>query len=410
MCIEERPRSQGRRLRILHVIASLAPRYGGPPKVAELAGALAALGHHVEVVTTNIDGRGTTSAPLRVPQQLHGATVRTFPVRAPRATAFCPDLARWLRRHTSDFDVAHVHGLYLFTTLAAAHCCRRAGVPYVMQPHGALDHYHRSHHRGRKALYELLVERRNLCAAAAVRWDSESERRQGHRGIGTPGFVIPPGIPLPDASALRRWRRNPGRLAYVGRLSAKKGLDVLLEAFALLGEERRDATLLLAGPDDEGLEAVLRRRAQALGIADRVLMPGPVYGEEKLRVLREACAVVLPSAAESFGAVAFEALAAGTPAIVTTAVPHHSEIAAAPAGLVVERTPTALSTAMLELLDDSRRVELLGEAGRTLARRYSWEAVAPRVQDMYLQVIRDRDRAAAARHATTTAANGEDDR
>jgi glycosyltransferase involved in cell wall biosynthesis len=96
---------------------------------------------------------------------------------------------------------------------------------------------------------------------------------------------------------------------------------------------------------------------------------------------------VLPSAAESFGAAAFDALAAGTPVIVSSAVPQQAEIAAAPAGLVAERTPESLAAAILELLSEPERIERLGEAGRRLVEGYSWEAIAARVQEMYLQVL-----------------------
>src|SRR5260370_39277282 len=114
-----------------------------------------------------------------------------------------------------------------------------------MQPHGALDYYHRTHHGGRKALYERLFERRNLSGAAAVRWDSESERVQGERGApAMRGFVIPPGIPLPERSALGRWPRHPGTVAFVGRLSAKKGLEILIEAFGQGAVQRPQATLV----------------------------------------------------------------------------------------------------------------------------------------------------------------------
>jgi glycosyltransferase involved in cell wall biosynthesis len=375
-------------LRILHVIASLAPRYGGPAKVAELAAALAAYGNRVEIVTTNIDGRGTLPGPVGVPMQRHGCTVTTFQVRLPRTTAYAPGLVRWLRLRVPEFDVAHVHGLYLFPTLAAAHYCRRFGVPYVMQPHGALDEYHRNHHRGRKALYEELFERRNLRRAAAVRWDSESERIQGERGgPAMRGFVIPPGIPLPERSELARWPRHPGTVAFVGRLSAKKGLEILVEAFGRVAAQRPEATLVIAGPDDERIGARLRERARALGIGERLSLRGPVYGEEKLQLLRQASVVVLPSAAESFGAAAFDALAAGTPVIVSSGVPQHAEIAAAPAGLVAERTPESLAPAILELLADPERIERLGGAGRRLAQGYNWEAIAARVEEMYLEVL-----------------------
>lgn len=373
-------------LSILHVIASLAPRYGGPAKVAELCAALAARGNHVEVVSTSIDGPHDLDVPLGVPLEREGFVSTVFPVRRPRTTAFSPPLAMWLQARVATFDVVHVHGLYLFPTLAACHYCRARQVPYVFQPHGGLNAYHRGHHRGRKALYEALFERRNLRAAATIRYDSLHEQRDGLAAGFAAGVIVPPGSPVPDE--VDESRRRPGLVAFLGRLSEKKGLDILLEAFAAVAADRPGARLRIAGPDDEGIGERLLARARELGLADRVALEGLVTDDAKARLLAEASVVALPSADESFGAAVTEAMAYATPVVLTRGVPIHADIAAADAGLVVERNAGAVAEGLRILLDDRRRASVLGRNGRALvAERWSWEAVARDVEGVYRDVV-----------------------
>lgn len=375
-----------RPLSILHVIASLAPRYGGPAKVAELCEALAERGNRVEIATTNIDGPLDLDVPIGVPVEQRGCAVTYFQVWRPRTPATAPGLVPWLRSHLRDFDVLHVHGVYWFPTLVSTLAARRAHVPYVHQPHGALTAYHRAHHPARKAVYEALFERRNLRCAAAVRYDSEHEREDALARGFPDGVVIPPGTPTPPAGP--RGARVPGRIVFLGRLSSKKGVDVLLEALPLVIPAAPTAHLVVAGPDDEGIGEQLRERARVLGIADRLTLLGLVTGKEKVDLLRKASVLAAPSIDESFGATVTEAMAVETPVIVTRGIPIHEQIEREAAGLVVDRTPPAVATGITRILTDATLAANLGENGRLLVEsEYSWDEVARRVEELYRDVL-----------------------
>jgi len=378
--VSERP------LSILHVVASLAPRYGGPAKVAELCEALAQRGNRVEIATTNIDGPFDLDVPIGVAVEQRGCAVTHFQVRRPRTPAMAPGLVPWLRKRVRDFDVLHVHGLYLFPTLASTFVARRSQVPYVHQPHGALTAYHRAHHPARKALYEALFERRNLRCAAAVRYDSQRERDEALARNFPRGVVIPPGAPTPPPGP--REERVPGRIVFLGRLSAKKGVDVLLEALPLVIRAAPTAHLVVAGPDDEGVGEQLRERARALGVAERLTLVGLVDGQQKVDLLRTASVLAAPSIAESFGATVTEAMAVETPVVVTHGIPIHEQIDRQSAGLVVDRTPRALAAGIERILGDETLAASLGENGRLLVEsEYSWAEVARRVEELYRDAI-----------------------
>ena len=158
-------------MKILHAIGTLAARYGGPSKACfEMARALARRGHAVSIYTTDLDYPGRLDVPLREPVERDGVTIRYFPVSHPRFWGTSAPMARALREAIPRADVVHLHSLYLFHDMMVGHACARSGVPYVMQPHGALDPYLFRRHRLRKRLIELWFQDAVTRRAAAIQF------------------------------------------------------------------------------------------------------------------------------------------------------------------------------------------------------------------------------------------------
>src|SRR5271157_4524061 len=180
-------------MKILHVIANLAPRYGGPAKACvAMAQAVTRLGHEVSIYTTNQDGPGELAAPLDRPVRQEGVEIHYFPIQPPRFWGTSWPLARSLTRTLGAYDLCHIHSLYLFHDLVAGHFCRKYGVPYLVRPHGTLDPYLYQRHRWRKTIMEAWFEKRNIREAAAIHFTSEEEMRLAGPYIGeTPGVVVP---------------------------------------------------------------------------------------------------------------------------------------------------------------------------------------------------------------------------
>ncbi|MGH9094568.1 MAG: glycosyltransferase family 4 protein [Acidimicrobiales bacterium] len=181
-------------------------------------------------------------------------------------------------------------------------------------------------------------------------------------------------------------------IVYLGRLQAHaKGLDLLLSAFARLSEDVPDVRLTLAG--DGPYRAQLEALAVSLGVAGRVSFPGRVEGDAKWELLQRAAVVAVPSRFESFGLVALEALAAGTP-VVGFDLPALREIVTAECGLLV--TPFDVgrfAEALADVLSDPARVEAMGVVARARADLYSWDTAAAAQEKAYLAAVeRDRGR------------------
>jgi glycogen synthase len=171
--------------------------------------------------------------------------------------------------------------------------------------------------------------------------------------------------------------RVPGDfLLYFGRLDVfQKGLDTLLEAYALLAAQRPLPPLRIAGRGKDAER--VRRMAAELGIAGRVELLGPVSEEERRQLYAGALLQLMPSRFEGFGMVAAEAMAAGVPLIAAHAG-SLPEVVDAPRGgmLVPPADAGALAGAIATLLDDPARREALSRSARASAGRFRWATVA----------------------------------
>lgn len=390
-------------MRIMHVIPGLAARTGGPP-FSVVAGALALqrLGNSVTIYTTDAattararDARGGITQD-EMPPYADELDIRMFPVRAPYRLAYAPALRRALARAIASYEVVHIHSLFLYPQYAAYREAWRAGVPYVVSPHGALDPYLRQRGRLRKFVVDTLWQRRMLQRAAAIHVTSEEERRQiAEAGIRTRAIVVPNAVNLevfasPPEPSLFRDRflggSNAPLVLYHGRLSEKKGLDILIDAFALLRVELPDARLAIVGPDDEALSRPLAEQARRLGVADAVVFTGMLRDARLASALAAADVWAMPSHGENFGIAVVEALAAGLPVVTSPYVNIAGEIANAGAGVIADLTAEAFAQAIAALLrEPDQRAALHGRA-REFAQWYDWRTMGERLYAFYESV------------------------
>ncbi len=382
-------------MKILQVVPSYLPaaRYGGPVfAVHGLARALVGRGHEVHVFTTNIDGDGTLPGPTGRPRLLDGVAVHYFAVRRPRRLFRAPEMREALRREVADFAAVHLHSLFLWPTWAAAREAARAGTPYFVSPRGMLVRdLVRQRGRIRKELWLRLFERRTLERARGLVMTSDLEAREANAfGLRLPPVhVIPNGVD-PEAYAGAAPGQLPppasacaGRtpyLLFLGRISWKKGLDRLVAALPGIPTQ----TLVVAGPDDEGLSPGLEAAARRLGIEDRVMFVGPVDEPAKAALLRGASLLVLPSLSENFGNVVIEALAAGCPVAVSAGVGMAEVVRAEGAGRIVPGEPEAMGRALAALLADEPALASMRRAGPAVVQaRFAWPDIAARMEAVY---------------------------
>jgi Glycosyltransferase len=376
-------------VRILHVVPTYLPatRYGGPIyAVHGLCRALAARGHEVDVIATNVDGSGNSDVSLGIPVDLDGVKVRYFaPPHLPLARRFyfSPAMRRALASRVRVYDTVHLHSVFLWPTYAAARAAERTHVPYIVSPRGMLvPELIRRKSRLVKEAWIQLVEKRTFLHAAAIHFTAQREWDDARRvALPLPApFVVPNGIDLPAPASSARLGDT---LLFLGRINWKKGLDRLLDA----ARDLPTVKVVIAGNDEEELTPKLRAQARRNGIADRIDFRGPVSGAAKQELLRTSTALVLPSLSENFGNVVLEAMAAEMPVIVTPEVGLASDVAQAGAGIVTSSQPEPLAAAIRDLLSDAEARETMGRQGRELVKaRFTWDRVAMQMEEHYLRI------------------------
>lgn len=375
-------------MRVLHVMPSFWPatRYGGPiESVLRLCQALRAAGVTLEVVTTDADGPGDLDVPRGRLTDAQGVPVRYFARRPRTRYAFSAPLLGHLATDLGRWDIVHVTALFSFSSAAAMRLAHRAGVPYVLSPRGTLRPWAFGQKSWKKMPYWWLVERAHVARAAGVHTTSDDERDEVARLVpGSRPFTVPNGVDLPAAppSVPREGRR----VVFLGRIHPVKGFDVLVPALSRLAAEMPDVETLIAGPDEDGEWARVEAAIASSSPRPRVRYVGAVRGSEKLDLLASARALVLPSHSENFGMVVAEALACGTPVVVSRNCPWRV-VEERGAGFWVENTPAQVAEALRALLADPAKAEAMGQRGRAIAAGLGWDAIARQMIAHYEEAL-----------------------
>jgi D-inositol-3-phosphate glycosyltransferase len=209
-------------------------------------------------------------------------------------------------------------------------------------------------------------------------------------------FVVPPGVdlsmfqPIDRAEARRKIGFGPGRLLlFVGRLERLKGVDVAINALALLRDRKHDdVRLVILGEDskegDESEKQRLKAIATAAGMRDRVDFLGSVAHHELPYFYSAADVTVMPSYSESFGLVALEAQACARPVVASNVSGLRSVVRDDVSGYLVDNhDPAAYAERIGRLLEDPELAAQMGARGRLLAQRFSWSRTADRLELLF---------------------------
>ena len=382
-------------MRVTHVLSGLDRRSGGvAAAVIGLAAAQARAGLDVSVLSSYLPGEDVS--PAKAELEAAGVRVTLVGPAARSLMAWHPKIRPAVGRLLERTDVVHVHALWEEAQHRAMRTARRRGLPYVVSPHGMLATWSLGQRSLKKQLYLSLRLRANLNAAAAIHFTTNEEAKQvATLGLTPLALVEALGLDLAEFATLPpagSFREKYPELAgkpialFMSRLHAKKGLDLLVPAFAKAAVP--EARLVIAGPDEGGYEATVRSLVAQHGLADRTTFTGMLRGRDRIAALADADVFVLPSYQENFGIVVPEALAAGTPAILSDQVNFAEHLAGQPFAQVVPCRVDAIADALKAGLTDPARRAVLSAAARTWTlARFGWPAIAERWVGHYERLI-----------------------
>jgi glycosyltransferase involved in cell wall biosynthesis len=389
-------------LNILHVVSLVAPRYAGTGIASQLmARYQAKIGHKVTICTTNVDfPKGTLRVSSEEPVFKDGVLIWHFPVQFRPLLVSIP-LWLWLKSEIMSFDIIHIHGLYRFPVTAAAWKARKAGVPYLIMPHGSLDPFLYSQSQYNlplKRIYERLFDIPNLNNSAAIHYTTKEEaKRVAFLRLRAKPVIVPNGIDwesfrlLPQKGSFR-WRlgldEKTPLVLFLGRINFKKGIDVLVPAFSQVIRKHPNARLAFVGPDNEGYGSKVKKWCKDKGIDDKVFFVDHLGPEEVKQAYVDADVFVLPSYTENFGLTVVESMACGCPVIISDRVNIWRQVEQVKAGIVVRLDPMAVAKAIIRLLEDRATAMAIGTRGRKAAEKlYGWPGIVERLISVYRGLI-----------------------
>jgi len=329
-------------------------------------------------------------ANFSVPVHATGAQDSTF--------GFSRELLDWLRKNVSRFDGVVINGIWTFHGVAAA-IAAKGKAPYVVFTHGMLDPWFKRQYPGKhiKKYVYWPVQYWVLRNAEKVLFTSTLERDLAPQSFWPnhwKSFVVPYGTgepPVDEGAQAEEWfgripeLRGRRYVLFLSRIHEKKGCDLLIEAFAKVAPRYPGVDLVIAGPDQVGLQAKLQQEAETLGIASRIHWPGLLTGDAKWGAMRNCDAFVLPSHQENFGVVVAEALACGRPVLISNQVNIWPEIEQEGVGLVAPDTLAGTEELLSRwlALGEAERVAMAARASEVFRRRYSMRSCAVAIRDLF---------------------------
>lgn len=364
-------------MRIVHYILRYWLSDGGPIRaITDLSNQCAARGHEVALLTTDAreapESWKANSGPGARPD--HPRLIVVPPPSLPGGF-FTPAQLRGIRAEVEHFDVLHLHGVWVPSAMQCGSVAFDMGKPYVLSVRGMLDDWCMQQQPFKKKAYLALGARKMLERAGWVHCTAQAELDQARKHFPRGrGMVIPnlmdlrpfEKLPGPDLATSKFEALRSGRpsVLFLSRVHVKKGIEVLVEAAALMRQQGTDINVMIAGDGDPGYVREIESHIQKLGMSDRVFLLGMVTGAEKLSLFQACRAFVLPTFQENFGFVFYESIGCGTPVITTPEVDTWPELESSGGAMIVQRDAAKYAQAMTELVNDPDRAVRMGASGR----------------------------------------------
>ncbi len=287
-------------------------------------------------------------------------------------------------------DMAHGHGLWNYTGVAAYRWATRYRKPYMVSPHGMLNPVALRCSRLKKIMAGTFFEKKYLAGATCIRALSEFEASSIRAyGLKNPICIVPNGVDIPEPEERsRKAKQGKKTLLYLGRLHPGKNLESLLTAWSRVMKDkpslREEWNLSIAGWGEYGYEDKLRTLVAELDEGRSVTFSGPKYEDDKTATYNSASAFILPSLFEGSPIALLEAWAHGLPVLMTPEcnlqVGYEQD-----AAIKISSDPESMARGIREMLAmTDEQCAGMGEKGRQLVKKqYMWSDVASRIKLVY---------------------------
>ena len=391
-------------MKVLHVIPSYYPafKFGGPIESVHLLNkALVQKEISIDVLTTDAGLENDKSILLNQWIDLDGVRVKYFPYYFYEHYTFSPQLFFALFHEVKKYDLVHITALWNFPVLAGSLGSILCKKSYIISPRGML--YPEAigiKSKYIKQFYFYLIAKHYLDRASAIHFTTENEKNNvaGFLNLNNQSFVIPNGLDLTDYKHLpekgsfkNKYPVLNGKkyILFLGRINKQKGLDILVNAFRELSKIDKDLYLVIAGPDNFGYQKEVEKLLRGCGLLERALFTGMLTKNDKLAAFVDAEIFVLSSYFENFGMSVIEAMACGTPVVISNRVGISHDVEQNKAGLVADLQVESLVDKIKMLITDSHlRDEISANGRRLVERKYNIDVVANNMTIEYEKILK----------------------
>lgn len=388
-------------MKILQVIPHFSFDYGGPDRVVfDISKNLSDRGHEVVIYTTDVEEkkRNTDNRIVFKDENidLHYFNTLNNWVAHNLKLHISSNMKKAIKKNINNFDIIHLHGFRSIPNFYVSKQSHKFNVPYVIQAHGASSKIIGKQSIFRtlsKEIFDLFITKKildNACQYIAL---NELERKQyimnniEEQKVTT----LPNGVYFEDFDNYKEHnylneKFNIGDdykiILYLGRIHINKGLGLLVDSFEKLSHEFNKIILLIVGPDDGYLEN-LKKIINSKKLENQIIFTGPLYGDNKLEVLKRADVFVLPSRYETFPVTVLEAGASGTPVVLSQKC-GISDIVDKKFGFSVDLDEEIITESINRILRDKKLMKYFQRNGKKIVKKnYSWRKVTKNLIDIY---------------------------
>ena len=388
-------------MKILQVISSFPPAYsyGGPVKVSyDISKELVKNNHDVTVYTTDVYNSHSRLNYKTNPEMIDGIIVYRFRnisnFLSKKNFSFAPMMYFFLKSHIKEFDIIHLHEYRSVQAIFVSHLARKSNIPYIIQAHGSvLPTFEK---QWLKKIFDIFWGKKILFEASKCIALTKKEAEY-YQIMGVPKkniVIIPNGVhieeykELPNLGNFRMrydFQKDTKLILYIGRIHQSKGLDLLIDAFNELIQERINCKLIMIGPDDGYLQQI-ERKINNFRLHEKIIIIGFIPINEKIEALVDSDVFVTPSFS-GFPITFLEACACGLPVITST---HGDSLDWIDnnVGFVVEYNLSRLKEAILKIIDDEAVSKKFSNQGKRLvAEQFNWNAICDQIEMNYREVI-----------------------
>jgi len=377
-------------MRILQIIPYFTPKFGGTvASVFLLSKELARRGHHVTIITSDLD------FDKNFARSLEEFGVEILPFRNVfnfGLFIYTPSMKRWLKKNIQQYNIIHLHNFRAYQFIIIPDIAARNNIPYILQAHGTVLPLLEKMFL--KKCFDLMwsdkiLQNAALCVALTK---TESEQYEIMGVTEKKIIIIPNGIDisqyqnLPMRGQFRSKYRIPENMHIIltlGRIHKIKGIDLLVSAFSRLCSKMSNVKLVIAGPDEGSLSGI-QHQIRELQLESDVLLTGPLYGNDKLEAYVDADLYVLPSRYDAFPTTILEAWACGIPVIATKNCSISDIIRYTDESAVVDFDPLQMQEKILDLLTHEEKRKEIGMKGKKLVQdNFDITKLIQKIEEIY---------------------------